>query len=121
MKNNILIIEDELIVSEVYAHFLKKNGFDSIQQTDDIEVAKDLIKQHQFDLLILDINVNKRNSGVELASFLRSQNNQTPIIFSTGNSLKETTELTHNISNSSILIKPADLDTLLTTINKIIT
>ncbi len=113
MEYNILIVEDELIVSEVYAHFLRRNGLSNIFQAETIEEAKAIVESHDITLIILDVNVGETNSGLNFAHFLRKGKKDQPILFSTGNSLLKTKELTEGISNMEVLIKPADLNVLL--------
>ena len=113
MEYKILIVEDELIVSEVYAHFLRKNGFNNVLQADTISEAKELVESSDIALFILDINVHEKDSGLGFAQYLRGNKYNQPILFSTGNSLVKTKELTKGISNMEVLIKPTDLQDLL--------
>ncbi len=77
----ILYLEDDINLSETIEEFLIDTGFDVICAYDGGETL-DLVYRHNFDLLILDVNVPGIN-GFELLKSLREANILTPAIFTT--------------------------------------
>lgn len=115
----ILIVEDELIISKVYSLYLIKQGY---VVTACVSNAEDAIKSYtddEPDLVILDIRLKNNGNGIEVAKQIRRVNT-TPIIFTTGNSAMLMDELKKEISNTSTLIKPVPVESLLAEIKNMI-
>lgn len=78
MPRKILIVEDHIKTAESI-----KKGLSEQQIHVDIavngKIAKDLILQFQYDVIISDIIMPELN-GIELCTHLRAQNNNTPIL-----------------------------------------
>lgn len=77
----ILLLEDDLMLSEVIVEHLEEYGYKVTALYDGI-VAEDLLFEEKFDLLLLDVNVPLLN-GFELLKNLRESANNTPAIFIT--------------------------------------
>ena len=77
----ILLLEDDLMLSEVIVEHLEEYGYKVTALYDGI-AAEDLLFEEKFDLLLLDVNVPLLN-GFELLKNLRQSNNNTPAIFIT--------------------------------------
>ena len=78
---NILLLEDDLTLSEVIVEHLEYYEYDVTPVYDGIE-AEELLFEKRFDLLLLDVNVPNL-SGFELLKNLRESGNKTPTIFIT--------------------------------------
>ena len=117
MPKTVLIVEDELIISKVYSMFLQANGFDVMGTCSSADQAFKVMEKGQPDVVIMDIQLAGNVNGIEIAKQIRSQNN-TPIIFTTGNSRSETAKKTKEIPNTIILSKPIDNQYLLDHIQK---
>ena len=85
----ILLMEDDEILNEVILSSLEDKGYE-VYTAFDGEEALDLIYEHTFDLLLLDVNVPNIN-GFKLLKNLREDNINTPAIFIT--SLNEPMDL----------------------------
>jgi DNA-binding response OmpR family regulator len=118
MSRKILIVEDELIIAKVYSMFLQSRGFQVLGTCASAEQAYKVLESNQPDLVIMDIQLAGNTNGIDLAKQLRANNN-TPIIFTTGNSGVETVKRTREISNTVVLSKPIDNQLLLEQIEKI--
>ena len=81
MKAKILLLEDDLTLSETVVEFLEEQGFEVIPAYDG-EEASDLIYEQQFDLFLLDVNVPLLN-GFELLKQKRDDGVKTPAIYIT--------------------------------------
>ncbi|MCF6340846.1 MAG: response regulator transcription factor [Sulfurimonas sp.] len=81
MKAKILLLEDDLTLSETIVEFLQDSGFDVVTAYDG-EQASDIIYEQQFDLFLLDVNVPLLN-GFELLKQKRNDGVKTPAIYIT--------------------------------------
>ena len=70
MSKNILIVEDDSFVSELYDHQFKKFGFNT-QVASDGETALDYVKRSNFDAILLDIMIPKID-GLEVLKRLKA-------------------------------------------------
>jgi DNA-binding response OmpR family regulator len=77
----ILLLEDDVILSEIIEEFLNELGY-KVEVCFDGEEAILKVYSQRFDLLLLDINVPLTN-GIEFLTLLRQNNNTTPAIFIT--------------------------------------
>lgn len=87
----ILLLEDDLMLSDVIVEHLEAFDYEVISVYDGLE-AEDLLFEEKFDLLLLDVNVPHLD-GFELLKNLRLSGNETPVIFITSmNSSKDVSE-----------------------------
>jgi len=77
-----LVVDDELRARESLVTLLQGQWWD-ITQAEDGEVAISLIKQRQFDLIILDLNMPKK-SGDQVLAFIKDKNIQSMVIVLSG-------------------------------------
>lgn len=77
----ILLLEDDLMLSEVIVEQLEEYGYRVKAIYDGLE-AEEILFEEKFDLLLLDVNVPKLN-GFELLKEVRASGNVTPAIFIT--------------------------------------
>ena len=77
----ILLLEDDLILSELIVEHLEYDGYKVTPLYNGIDAETILFKE-KFDLLLLDVNVPMLN-GFELLKSLREVENYTPAIFIT--------------------------------------
>lgn len=77
----ILLLEDDLILSEVIVEHLEYYNYDVTPIYNGVD-AETLLFEEKFDLLLLDVNVPLL-SGFELLKSLRASGNHTPTIFIT--------------------------------------
>ena len=91
MKNKILLLEDDLNLSETVAEYFDEQGFEVVCVYDGDDAISSIYENH-FDLLLLDVNVPNKN-GFDVLKEIRAQNNNVPAIFTTSlnsmNSLEE--------------------------------
>ena len=81
----ILIIEDNVDLGETIARRLKKTG-QTVQLITEIENVDTVIGQvDQFDLVILDLRINGKNTGEKILTKLSHKKNETPIIILSAN------------------------------------
>lgn len=114
----ILLLEDDVNLSETVAEFLIEEGFD-VESVYDGKSAEDCIYEKNYDLLLLDVNVPSPN-GFELLKSSRDAGKTTPAIFIT--SLNSTSDLSKGFESGcdDYIRKPFALKELLLRINNIV-
>jgi DNA-binding LytR/AlgR family response regulator len=81
-KTNILVIEDESIVSKDIQNSLKKLGYNVVGSANNGEDAISLAREHHPDLVLMDIMLKGEMSGIDAADVVRKELN-IPVIFLT--------------------------------------
>ena len=94
----VLVVEDEKIHLEDILITLEELEHECVGSTDDAMDALELAEQHRPDVVIQDINLNGKISGIQLAKKMM-QLYKVPIIFATS-------YLDVNIMNDALDIKP---------------
>jgi DNA-binding response OmpR family regulator len=79
MKTKILLLEDDLNLSDTVCDYLEEKGFEVICVYDG-EEALSSIYENSFDLLLLDVNVPIKN-GFQVLKEIRKDGNNTPAIY----------------------------------------
>ena len=86
--------------------------------TDKPEEVLKYEKENTVDVLILDINLNSKMSGIDLAQAIRKNNKNVYIIFSTGH--LEYTLIAYSVKTFDYLPKPITLERLEVTIKRLL-
>jgi len=81
MTAKILLLEDDISLSDTVKQYLEHLGYEVVQVFDALQ-AEEFVYESQFDLLLLDIKVPHQN-GVDFLAQLRQSGNSTPAIFIT--------------------------------------
>lgn len=81
-KTNVLVVEDESIVSKDIQHSLKKLGYNVVGSSATGEKAIELARQENPDIILMDIMLKGEMNGIETADIIR-QEMRIPIIFLT--------------------------------------
>ena len=81
--NRILIVEDEIAISDLIKIELELRGY-KCEIANDGEMGADILEAHNFDLILLDVMLPKID-GYELLEYIK-QISETPIIFITAKS-----------------------------------
>jgi len=117
-KNKILLLEDDINLSETVEEFLSDEGYEVICEYDGIS-AEEKIYEQKFDLLLLDVNVPGLN-GFELLKKVRGEGDETPAIYIT--SLNSTDDLSDGYESGcdDYIRKPFALKELLLRIQGIL-
>ena len=118
MKAKILLLEDDLTLSETVVDFLESNDFEVFTAYDG-EQASDLIYENVFDLFLLDVNVPLLN-GFELLKQKRDEGVKTPAIYITSLNSIDSLEDGYNSGCDDYIRKPFVLKELLFRIENIL-
>lgn len=117
MKTKILLLEDDLTLSETIADYFEEQGFD-VTCVYDGDEANETIYENSFDLFLLDVNVPSQN-GFELLKSVRKEGNLTPAIFITSLNSMSSLEEGFDSGCDDYIKKPFELKELDLRINNI--
>lgn len=117
-KLKLLCVEDDIEALEDLEYLLKRYFYEIYTASDGEEALK-LYHTQSPDVVLLDINVPKKN-GLQVASEIREKDKITPIIFLTAHSDKDKLLKAIELKVSSYIIKPFKIFELKDSINKVI-
>lgn len=122
LRKSILIVEDDLASLELLGIAIKKTEtFDSVILASDGLEASLKLNNQKFDLILLDINVPKKNAISILSTIkTRSDWDANKIIILSGEIDKEKLDILISFGIKNYLVKPLSLEKLKEMINKII-
>jgi len=102
-NNRILIVEDEVLIADYIKQILEDNGFSSVKIALDRDEALMYFRSFCPDLVLMDININGRDTGIELAM---QRNNEANLIFITAQNDMATMKKALDTNPNSYLTKP---------------
>ncbi len=115
----ILLADDEIMLRDLLAELLESSGFNVIRVTSSAEVLKVLTEEMKVDLLIIDYNMPGMN-GLDCVEQIRKLNYKMPVILSTGSMSIEESPDTKKFGVTSLVTKPYEFETMLSTIQSLI-
>ncbi len=118
MKTKLLLLEDDLTLSETVVDYFEEQGFEVVPVYDGQE-ALEIIYENSFDLFLLDVNVPLLN-GFELLKQIREQDNTTPAIYITSLNSMDSLEEGFQSGCDDYIRKPFELKELLLRVQTII-
>ncbi|PKP51029.1 MAG: DNA-binding response regulator [Bacteroidetes bacterium HGW-Bacteroidetes-12] len=104
-KNNILVVEDEAIVSKDIQQSLKKLGYNIVGASATGEKAIELAMEHKPDLVLMDIMLKGEMSGIEAAEKIR-ESLSIPVIYLTAYADENTLSKAKVTEPYGYIIKP---------------
>lgn len=107
-KPKIMIVEDDAVSGLFLAESLVSLGYEVAAVAGSSDEALALLEKSAPDLLLLDVSLNSRMDGIEVADQIRSSLDL-PIIFLTGCSDLPTFERAKEINAAAYLSKPIDI------------
>jgi DNA-binding NarL/FixJ family response regulator len=102
---NIVIVEDDPIIAEDIKEMLSNVDYKVLGIAYDKEEALSLIAKNKPDLVLLDINLNGKLEGYEIAEYI-NQNNKIPFLYLTSYSGKEFVEKAKKTMPMGYIVKP---------------
>jgi DNA-binding LytR/AlgR family response regulator len=109
------IVEDELIIAEKIKRLLIGMGYSACEPVSSYDDALAMIASEKPDMLLLDINLNDKKDGIDLAEQINKQHHL-PFIFLTANSDSATVERAKKVKPNAFLVKPFIKEDLFTAI-----
>ena len=124
MNKNILIIDDDPLVIKTIRKLLEREGY-FVEIAKSASEGQEKIKDGNFQLIICDIRM-PQTSGIELIrQFKKNQKEEDkveiPVIFITGYASDAAPEEARELGAKDYILKPFDIDKLLTSIKKYLT
>ena len=111
-------MEDDLILSAEHSKFLEDNNFE-VKRVYDGNLFLSEVKQNNYELFLLDINVPKTN-GLEVCEKIREEDKNTPIIMiSAYGDLSDKKDAFNRLADD-YLVKPFQFEELLMRMNSLI-
>lgn len=114
----ILLIEDDSILNDTIADYLRLKG-NAVINLDDGADAINTIDQSDFELYIIDINIPHVN-GLEIVKYIRNKDIDTPIIMITASMELESVKSAYQNGCDEYIKKPFYLDELNIRIDKLV-
>ena len=115
---NILLLEDDPILSAELGKFLENNRF-SVKRVYDGDLFLREVRQNNYDLYLLDINVPKIN-GLDVCQKIREEDKNTPIIMISAYGDISDKKDAFNLLADDYLVKPFQFEELLMRINSLL-
>lgn len=111
----ILVVEDDLLISEEIATVLRRAGYDVTSVVDSCTEALDSVRINPPDLIFMDIQISGDCDGIETAKRVKNLGNY-PVIFLTNIHDKETVKRAMTVNPANYLAKPFTAAQLLVSI-----
>ena len=108
--SKILLVEDNNFVRMQIQRFLESDGYDVVEASDGL-TALNLVSE-EIQLAIVDIRMEPVD-GMEFVKSLRAKNNNTPVIFVTGDQSPDLLSEASQLGVTATLMKPVDKERLL--------
>ena len=118
IKTKLLLLEDDPNLSESVSEYLEDQGFEVVCVYDAAS-AEDVLYEHRFDLLLLDVNV-PGGDGFSLLKASRQEGNTTPAVFITSRNAMTDLEEGFESGGDDYIRKPFALKELLLRIQTIL-
>ncbi|RYZ63264.1 MAG: response regulator [Proteobacteria bacterium] len=113
----ILIVEDEAIIREILAEFLRLDGFE-VMEADGGNPALEILKTESFELILTDWMMDD-GSGENLVRSIRAINQVVPIVVLSANT-ELTAESLKDYRIDQLIAKPFDPDGLVATVKQLV-
>jgi len=104
VKINILIVEDQFIEANNIRLMLKEAGYSVLPLAASVSQALEILRQEPADLVLLDILLEGKQSGIDLAKLLKPRG--IPFIYLSANSDKNTLDNAKETEPYGFLVKP---------------
>lgn len=116
MSKRILVVEDDTVSRNLLCHVLKQLDYEVLEPAIAYKDATRTFKKESPDLVILDVQLNGKNQGIEVANYIRNHSD-TPFIYLTGHADPKTLELAKATMPYAYLVKPFELDDIRITVD----
>ena len=108
---NILIVEDELIISEMMSIMLQELDYNILGMARNYDEAIEYLISEKIDIVLIDINLGSGKNGIELANYINNSS-QLPFVFVTSNADVVTVNAAKKEKPFGYLQKPFNQDDL---------
>jgi CheY-like chemotaxis protein len=117
MAATILVVEDEVLISDTVCNALKEGGF-NVHHTETADAALRYLQNgNEIDVLFTDINLPGEIDGAELANRAREIRPELPIVYASGR--MTSSDLGSLVPRSVFLNKPYNLSEVCTLLRRL--
>ena len=110
----ILVVDDEPSIRRTLREILEYEDFE-VEEAEDGEEALEKIRSHQYDLVLLDVKMPKKD-GLEVLSTIADELPEQPVVMISGHGTIETAVDATKLGAFDFIEKPPDLNRLLVTV-----
>ncbi len=114
-KVKILVVEDELIIAQDISFQLEDVGYEVVEMATSYDEAIAAIKEHEPNLVLLDIEILGDKDGVDVAMYIR-ENTSLPFLFLTSNADFSTVARAKAARPNGYLMKPLKKNDIFTSV-----
>jgi two-component system, OmpR family, response regulator len=114
----VLLVEDDLMIGQTLQSALQEASY-ATDWVRDGQVALDAVYNQQYDLILLDLGLPKKD-GFEVLKFIRNKNNQTPVVIMTARDAIEDRVIGLDNGADDYVLKPFELAELLARMRAVI-
>ena len=118
IDESVLVIDDDPLVCDLFVQFLSLRGYRALGVTDGLDALR-MVEKAPPDAILLDL-IMPGISGVEVLRSLREKDYAGGIIIMTGSHNEELLEEAWALGPQEVLLKPIDLERLLTAIQLVL-
>ena len=121
LSQNVMVVDDEAELANLYRESLKKSGFQTVSFTDPLLAVKDFSHNiDKYSLLITDLRMPHLN-GIEFANEIRQYNQHVQILLLTAyfDDDRLTSEDFINANFAEVVEKPVSLKVLLSRVSQL--
>lgn len=112
MIKNILIVEDDMNVRELYKHTLEEEGYYNIIMVENVKQAIEKIEEVIPNLIITDIKMPGGQHGLDLLEYLNKHHPKIPVIICTAFPHMKNDYIVASSNVVSYMVKPFDIQEL---------
>lgn len=116
-RANVLVVEDEALISELVSEVLEENGFEVHTATTGEAALNYLQSSDEVDVLFTDINLEGRMDGSTLAKAARERRPDLPIVYCSGR--YSPSAIAPLMPRSVFVKKPYDLGDICTLLSRL--
>ncbi|MEM6262707.1 MAG: response regulator [Bacteroidota bacterium] len=112
----ILIVEDEVLIADMLARYLKRKGHEVVGMAISYEEAVDIYRKQEPEISLVDIRLSGTKTGIDFAKFIQDQPIPRPFIFLTSQLDQQTISKAKETFPAGYLSKPVQKESLFATI-----
>jgi len=108
-KGRILLLDDDELIISMLARGLRKEGYDTFLLHSSVDAVEKIL-EWQPDLMLLDIDLNEKRTGLDILQQLREENIGFPVVMLTGDDSSESAIKALRFGASDYLHKPFNVE-----------
>jgi len=117
ISRSLLFVDDEPSIRLTLPPLLQEHGF-RVNVAANVAEALEAIKTNEFDVLICDLNIDRKADGFEVMHAMRQANPDAVVVILTAYPALDTALEGIRIEIDDYVVKPADIDSMIRTIER---